>query len=225
MLFTFKFTSPSVTYQLSTCRKWYVASCQPFHDHFIHETYKHHTSTVTWSESKLKNPPGQNDYSRQKQTSRWKDFFVSIIILGHEYTGSASPVIVELLTILQKIGKNRRMAHANSRAVIFSFQKQACLAIRNLVGRNPEHREIILELGAEALIRKAQQFEGRADLADLAKGALRDLGCSVELKELWTGTGQANMARWNQIPTTSQPCWNEVYLNKKYEHLLKAAWM
>ena len=59
----------SATYQLSTCRKWYVASLQAFH--------KHHTSTVTCSESKLRNPPGQNDGSRQKLTTRWKYFFVS----------------------------------------------------------------------------------------------------------------------------------------------------
>ena len=80
----------SATYQLSTCRKWYVASFQAFNDHFSHEADKHHASTVTCSPSKWKNPPGQNDHSRQKQTTRWKYFFVSIIILGHEYTGSAS---------------------------------------------------------------------------------------------------------------------------------------
>ena len=68
-----------------------MASLQAFHDHFSHETYKHHTSTVTCWEGKLKNPPGQNDHSRQKQTTR-KYFFVLIIILGHEYTGRASLV-------------------------------------------------------------------------------------------------------------------------------------
>ena len=65
---------------------------EAFYDHFSHENYKHHASTVTCSESKWKNPPGHNDHSRQKQTTRWKYFFVSIIILGHEYTGSASLV-------------------------------------------------------------------------------------------------------------------------------------
>ena len=73
------------------------ASFQAFYDHFSHETYKHHGSTVTCSERKWKNPPGQNDHSRQKQTTRWKYFFVSIIILGHEYTGSASLVGLKLL--------------------------------------------------------------------------------------------------------------------------------
>lgn len=74
-----------------------------------------------------------------------------------------------------------------------SFQKQACLALRNLVARNPEHCEIILEAGAESLIRKAH---GKMDdCEDLAKAALRDLGCDVELKELWTGTGQGRVQR------------------------------
>ena len=77
------------TYQLSTCRRWYAASFQAFHYHFIHETY----STVTCSESKLRSPPGQNDHSRQKQTTRWTYLFVSII-LGHQYTGCASPVFI-----------------------------------------------------------------------------------------------------------------------------------
>ena len=62
----------SAMYQLSTCQKLYVASLHAFHDHFSHKTYKHHTSTVTCSKRELKNPPGQNDRSRQKQTTRWK---------------------------------------------------------------------------------------------------------------------------------------------------------
>ncbi|KAL9987375.1 hypothetical protein ACROYT_G001669 [Oculina patagonica] len=79
--------------------------------------------------------------------------------------------------------------HAESAGV----QKQACLALRNLVARNPEHCEIILEAGAESLIRKAH---GKMDdCEDLAKAALRDLGCDVELKELWTGTGQGRVQR------------------------------
>ena len=71
------------------------------------------------------------------------------------------------------------------------LQKQACLAIRNLVARNPEHTETVLDIGGEALIQRAQQKF--PDCADLAKGALRDLGCDVELRELWTGTGQSRV--------------------------------
>ncbi|RXM95559.1 Armadillo repeat-containing protein 6 [Acipenser ruthenus] len=43
----------------------------------------------------------------------------------------------------------------------------------------------ILELGAEALI--SQALVAHRDCGDVAKAALRDLGCKVELRELWTG--------------------------------------
>ena len=91
----------SGTYQLLTCWKCYVASLQAFHDHFSHETYKHHASTVTCSESKLRNPPGQNDHSKQKQTTCWKYFFVSIIILGHELHWQCSLVFLCIMEYTQ----------------------------------------------------------------------------------------------------------------------------
>ena len=48
------------------------ATFQAFYDHFSQETYEHHASTVTCSESKWKN--SQNDHSRQRQTTCWKYF-------------------------------------------------------------------------------------------------------------------------------------------------------
>lgn len=63
-------------------------------------------------------------------------------------------------------------------------QKSACMAIRNLVSRAREHCQAFIEVGVEALIRNAMNI---ADCNDLAKAALRDLGCKVELKELWKG--------------------------------------
>ncbi|XP_062221924.1 uncharacterized protein LOC133921171 [Phragmites australis] len=53
-------------------------------------------------------------------------------------------------------------------------QKQACLMIRNLVVRNPENRTILLNDGAEKLIRKAKMIHGSCK--DAATSALRDLG-------------------------------------------------
>ncbi|TVU28614.1 hypothetical protein EJB05_20137 [Eragrostis curvula] len=53
-------------------------------------------------------------------------------------------------------------------------QKQACLMIRNLVVRNPENRTILLNDGAEKLIRKAKMTH--ASCKDAATAALRDLG-------------------------------------------------
>ncbi|XP_066332586.1 uncharacterized protein [Miscanthus floridulus] len=52
-------------------------------------------------------------------------------------------------------------------------QKQACLMIRNLVVRNPENRTILLNDGAEKLIRKAKALHGSCK--DAASSALRDL--------------------------------------------------
>ncbi|XP_012596888.2 armadillo repeat-containing protein 6 [Microcebus murinus] len=64
-------------------------------------------------------------------------------------------------------------------------QKQACMLIRNLVARSQAFSKPILELGAEALITQARA--AHRDCEDVAKAALRDLGCRVELQELWTG--------------------------------------
>lgn len=65
------------------------------------------------------------------------------------------------------------------------FQKQACMLIRNLVARSQVFSKPILELGAEELISQARA--AHPDCEDVAKAALRDLGCRVELRELWTG--------------------------------------
>ncbi|XP_062965547.1 armadillo repeat-containing protein 6 [Cynocephalus volans] len=64
-------------------------------------------------------------------------------------------------------------------------QKQACMLIRNLVARSQAFSQPILDLGAEGLITQARA--AHRDCEDVAKAALRDLGCHVELRELWTG--------------------------------------
>ncbi|KAM9349443.1 armadillo repeat-containing protein 6 [Symphorus nematophorus] len=66
-----------------------------------------------------------------------------------------------------------------------NVQKQACMLIRNLVSRMQNFSQPILEMGAEALI--AQALKTHQDCGDVGKAALRDLGCQVELRELWTG--------------------------------------
>ncbi|XP_070541808.1 LOW QUALITY PROTEIN: armadillo repeat-containing protein 6-like [Ptychodera flava] len=65
-------------------------------------------------------------------------------------------------------------------------QKQACMAVRSLVVRTKEYIEPFLELGAESLINQARARHHKM-LDDEAKAALRDLGCKVELRELWKG--------------------------------------
>ncbi|NXD14217.1 ARMC6 protein, partial [Nothocercus nigrocapillus] len=66
-----------------------------------------------------------------------------------------------------------------------AVQKQACMLIRNLVSRSRDFSRPILEMGAENLITEARATHKDCD--DVAKAALRDLGCKVELRELWTG--------------------------------------
>ncbi|XP_075467259.1 armadillo repeat-containing protein 6 [Ascaphus truei] len=66
-----------------------------------------------------------------------------------------------------------------------NVQKQACMVIRNLVSRTRDFSQPILEMGAESLILQARSVHRDCD--DVAKAALRDLGCKVELRELWTG--------------------------------------
>ena len=69
--------------------------------------------------------------------------------------------------------------------IYLSPQKQACMLIRNLVSRSRDFSQPILEMGAENLITEARA--AHKDCDDVAKAALRDLGCKVELRELWTG--------------------------------------
>ncbi|KAB5535790.1 hypothetical protein PHYPO_G00121990 [Pangasianodon hypophthalmus] len=66
-----------------------------------------------------------------------------------------------------------------------NVQKQSCMLLRNLVSRTRDFSQPILEMGAEALI--GQALASHRDCSDVARAALRDLGCQVELRELWTG--------------------------------------
>lgn len=65
------------------------------------------------------------------------------------------------------------------------LQKQSCMLLRNLVARSRDYTQPILEMGAEALI--SQALTAHRDCGDVGRAALRDLGCQVELRELWTG--------------------------------------
>ena len=57
-------------------------------------------------------------------------------------------------------------------------QRQGCLAIRNLVARTPEHKEALLDLGVEPVLKAAGAFQGSVDEAF---AALRDLGCEAKI--------------------------------------------
>ncbi|XP_055059745.2 armadillo repeat-containing protein 6 [Misgurnus anguillicaudatus] len=66
-----------------------------------------------------------------------------------------------------------------------NVQKQSCMLLRNLVARTRDYSQMILEMGAETLI--SQALAAHRDCDDVGRAALRDLGCQVELRELWTG--------------------------------------
>jgi hypothetical protein len=54
-------------------------------------------------------------------------------------------------------------------------QRQACMALRNLVARNTEFRPALLEMGAEEALRRAKT-NFREACHDVGSAALRDLG-------------------------------------------------
>lgn len=53
-------------------------------------------------------------------------------------------------------------------------QRQACMSIRNIVARNPELRPIVLDKGAEAMLRSAKKMFVQS-CGDVGSAALRDL--------------------------------------------------
>ena len=52
-------------------------------------------------------------------------------------------------------------------------QRQGCLAVRNIIARNREFKEALLELGVEQVLKDAGKYQGAVDEA---YAALRDLG-------------------------------------------------
>jgi hypothetical protein len=57
-------------------------------------------------------------------------------------------------------------------------KRQGALALRNLSSRSPELNEVLLDAGAEEVLREAGTHQG---CVDEAYAALRDLGCSVQV--------------------------------------------
>jgi hypothetical protein len=58
-----------------------------------------------------------------------------------------------------------------------ALQRQGCLLIRNIAGRCPELRGVLLDAGIEPVLREAGRYRG---VVDEAYSALRDLGCEVQ---------------------------------------------
>jgi len=71
------------------------------------------------------------------------------------------------------------------------LQRQVCLALRNMVVRNPELIEPVLGQGAESAINVCLKNHSKT-CGDEAKAALVVLQCKVNLKELWKGEMRQN---------------------------------
>ncbi|XP_057370996.1 armadillo repeat-containing protein 6-like [Daphnia carinata] len=69
-------------------------------------------------------------------------------------------------------------------------ERQASMAIRNIVSRRKDLTTVFLEAGVEELLQTAMKRTQRAPTVEI-KAALRDLGCHVQLQEQWTGKGTA----------------------------------
>jgi len=76
---------------------------------------------------------------------------------------------------------NALNAHAKNK----SLSRAALMAVRNCVARAPELREKFLLIQMEEIANEALKLHN----LDEAKACLRDLGCEVNLKEIWTGSG------------------------------------
>jgi armadillo repeat-containing protein 6 len=61
--------------------------------------------------------------------------------------------------------------------------------MRNSISRKRELGDKLIELKVEDLLRTIMNDANLLKCHDSAKTVLRDLGCEVELKELWTGNG------------------------------------
>ena len=63
------------------------------------------------------------------------------------------------------------------------------MALRNSISRCRHLVEKLLELKIEDTLRQIMNDKDQ-HCCEEAKALLRDLGCQVELKELWAGTGK-----------------------------------
>lgn len=80
------------------------------------------------------------------------------------------------------------------------MQSKGCLAVRNLVGRNEENIAPFIESGIEAPLRAIMANNPEGPVHNQAKAALRDLHCSVFLKEGFKGEiGDAFMLEQGEV--------------------------
>lgn len=84
-------------------------------------------------------------------------------------------------TIVEKHGVISTLSAMERFPAAAGVQRSACLVLRNIVARNKEYVPVILDGGAEHLLRLARKSHPICD--DVAYAALRDLGCAASYKQ------------------------------------------
>ena len=93
---------------------------------------------------------------------------------------------------------------------VVPLQRQACLAVRNLVGRCPHLVEPLLEDGMEGLLRHAGTLTG-SGCVEAAYAALRDLGLEVELLTVDAATGvvRKGVEQFGEAKSSFRAVWDD----------------
>ena len=63
------------------------------------------------------------------------------------------------------------------------------MALRNSISRNKDLVQKLIELNIEEILKNIMKND-KIKCKDSVKALLRDMGCDIELKELWTGSGK-----------------------------------
>lgn len=89
-----------------------------------------------------------------------------------------------------------------------ALQRQACLAVRNLVGRSPHLKEPLLDDNMEALLRHAGTLPGSVDAAF---AALRDLGLEVEMitVDAYTGEVRKGVQQFGEVKSSFRAVYDD----------------
>lgn len=88
-----------------------------------------------------------------------------------------------------------------------ALQRQGCLLIRNIAGRCPELRPMLMDAGIEDILRAAGRH---MDVVDEAYAALRDLGVEVQYVKVNAESGKIEAA-YEQFGAKSKLQFNPVY--------------
>jgi hypothetical protein len=89
--------------------------------------------------------------------------------------------------IMQEDGAGHLVVAMKRHPKAVLVQRQGCLAIRNIIARNQDFKENLMELGIEKVLKDAGRYQGAVDEA---YAALRDLGLKASVTKFDGETGK-----------------------------------